>query len=122
MFIEREPLSYFCVELWNGGLQTSQTSLSLASREMNFWVLSLDQVIVILLSIVNVCKWISWGQGMVQVWGCDDMLSLRIFQDLFWHFTRVLRQYEVTKGVKSRNSGRAKNRRSWRDFVTRMKV
>jgi len=34
-------------------MQTSQTSSSLASREMNFWVLSLDHVIVILLSIVN---------------------------------------------------------------------
>jgi len=60
-------------------LQTSQTSSSLASQEMNFWVLSLDQVIVILPSIVNVCKWIPSGQGMVQVWGCDDMLSLRNF-------------------------------------------
>ena len=33
-------------------MRTSQTSSSLAS-ELNFWVLSLDQVIVILLSIVN---------------------------------------------------------------------
>jgi len=34
-------------------MQASQTSLFLASREMNFSVQSLDQVIVILLSIVN---------------------------------------------------------------------
>jgi len=34
-------------------MRTSQTSTSLASKELNFWVLSLDQVIVILLSIVN---------------------------------------------------------------------
>ena len=32
---------------------TSQTSSSLASKVLNFWVLSLDQVIFILLSIVN---------------------------------------------------------------------
>jgi len=47
----------------------------------------------------------------------DDMLSLRIFKDLFWHFDRVLRQYEVTKGVKSRNSRSAENWQSWRDFL-----
>ena len=34
-------------------MQASETSSFLASREMNFCVLSLDQVIVILLSIVN---------------------------------------------------------------------
>ena len=38
----------------NWWLLTSQTSSSLASKVLNFWVLSLDQVIVILLSIVNV--------------------------------------------------------------------
>ena len=37
----------------NWWMQTSQISSSLASSELNFWVLSLDQVIVILLSIVN---------------------------------------------------------------------
>jgi hypothetical protein len=37
----------------NWWMLTSQTSSSLASKELNFWVLSLDQVIVILLSIVN---------------------------------------------------------------------
>jgi hypothetical protein len=35
-------------------MQASRTSSFLAIREMNFWVLSLDQVIFILLSIVNV--------------------------------------------------------------------
>jgi len=40
----------------NWWMQTSQTSSSLASREMNFWVLLFDQVIVILLSIVNVAN------------------------------------------------------------------
>jgi len=34
-------------------MQASQTSSFLASMNMNFWVLSPDQVIVILLSIVN---------------------------------------------------------------------
>jgi len=34
-------------------MQSSQTNSLLASKEMNFLVLSLDQVIVILLSIVN---------------------------------------------------------------------
>ena len=37
----------------NWWILTSQTGSSLASKELNFWVLSLDQVIVILLSIVN---------------------------------------------------------------------
>ena len=37
----------------NWRMRTSQTSSSLASKVLNFWVLSLDQVIVILLSIVN---------------------------------------------------------------------
>jgi len=37
----------------NWWLHSSQTSSLLASKEMNFWVLLLDQVIVILLSIVN---------------------------------------------------------------------
>jgi len=52
-------------------MQTSQTSSSLASREMNFSVLSLDQVIVILLSIVNVAnkfledkEWFKFGVVM----------------------------------------------------------
>jgi len=33
-----------------------------------------------------------------------------------------MRQYEVTRGVKSRNSRSVGNWQSWRDFVTRMKV
>ena len=48
-------------------MRTSQTSSSLAS-ELNFWVLSLDQVIVILLSIVNFAskfhedkEWLKFG-------------------------------------------------------------
>jgi hypothetical protein len=40
----------------NWWLLTSQTSSSLASKVLNFWVLSLDQVIVILLSIVNIAS------------------------------------------------------------------
>jgi membrane protein YdbS with pleckstrin-like domain len=34
-------------------MRASQTSSSLASKVLNFWVLLLDQVIVILLSMVN---------------------------------------------------------------------
>jgi len=34
-------------------MRTSQTSSSLVSKVLNFWILSLDQVIVILLLIVN---------------------------------------------------------------------
>ena len=37
----------------NWWIHATQTSSSLASKESNFWVLSLDQVIVILLSMVN---------------------------------------------------------------------
>jgi len=55
-------------------VRTSQTSSSLASRELNFWVLSLDQVIVILLSIVNVAsefledkEWFKFGVVMTVV-------------------------------------------------------
>jgi len=40
-------------------MHSSQTSSFLASREMNIWLLSLDQVLVILLSIVNfACKFL----------------------------------------------------------------
>jgi len=43
----------------NWWLHSSQTSSLLASKEINFWVLSLDQVLVILLSIVNfACKFL----------------------------------------------------------------
>jgi len=53
-------------------MQASQTSSFLASREMNFWVLRLHQVIVILLSIVNVAskfledkEWFKFGVVMI---------------------------------------------------------
>jgi hypothetical protein len=52
-------------------MRTSQTSPSLASKVMNFWVLSLDQVIVILLSFVNIAsrfledkEWFKFGVVM----------------------------------------------------------
>ena len=52
-------------------MRTSQTSSSLASKVLNFWVLSLDQVIVILLSIVNIAsrfledkEWFKFGAVM----------------------------------------------------------
>jgi len=58
----------------NWWMQTSQTSSSLASRELNFWVLSLDQVIVILLSIVNIAsrfledkEWFKFGVMMTHM-------------------------------------------------------
>jgi len=52
-------------------MQANQIDSFLASREMNFWVLSFDQVIVILLSIVNVAnefledkEWFKFGVVM----------------------------------------------------------
>ena len=55
----------------NWWMRTGQTSSSLARKELNFWVLSLDQVIVILLSIVNVAseflekkEWFKFGVMM----------------------------------------------------------
>ena len=55
----------------NWWMRTSQTSSSLASKVLNFWVLSLDQVIVILLSIVNIAsrfledkEWFKFGAVM----------------------------------------------------------
>jgi hypothetical protein len=52
-------------------MRTSQTSPSLASKVMNFWVLSLDQVIAILLSFVNIAsrfledkEWFKFGVVM----------------------------------------------------------
>jgi len=56
---------------------------------------------------------------MVQVWGCDDMLSLRNFLDLFWHFDRVHKQFEVPRGVKSKNLWRTESTKSCHDFVSR---
>jgi len=53
-------------------MQASQNSSLLTSKEMNFWVLSLDQVIVILLSIVNFTnkfledkEWYKFGVVMI---------------------------------------------------------
>jgi len=54
---------------------------------------------------------------MVQVWGCDDMLSLRNFLDIFWRFDRVHKQYEVPRGVKSKKLWRAELNKSWRDSL-----
>jgi len=66
-------------------MQASQTSSFLTSREMNFWVLSLDNVIVILLSIVNDAN-NSLRTRNVQVWGCDDSHSFTIFSVTFMIF------------------------------------
>jgi hypothetical protein len=58
----------------NWWMRTSQTSSSLASKVLSFWVLSLDQVIVILLSIVNIAsrfledkEWFKFGVVMTVV-------------------------------------------------------
>jgi len=45
------------------------------------------------------------------------MLSLRNFLDLFWHFDRVYKQFEVSRGVKSKKLSRAELNKSWRDFL-----
>jgi len=42
------------------------------------------------------------------------MLSLRNFYYLFWHFDRVLRQYEVSRGVKK--LWRVESNKSWHDI------
>jgi len=47
----------------------------------------------------------------------DDMLLLRTFLDLFWHFDKVHKQFEVPRGVKSKKLWRAKLNKSWRDFL-----
>jgi len=47
----------------------------------------------------------------------DDMLSLRNFLHLFWHFDRVHKQFEVPSGVKSKKLWRAELNKSWRDFL-----
>ena len=48
-----EPYFKYLRGVVNWWMRTSQTSSSLASKVLNFWVLLLDQVIVILLSIVS---------------------------------------------------------------------
>jgi len=53
MLIECKSYSFLLRGVVNRRMQASQTSSLLASKELNFWVLSLDQVTVILLSIVN---------------------------------------------------------------------
>ena len=70
-------------------MQASQTSSFLASREMNFCVLSLDQVIVILLCIVNVAKkfledkeWFQCGVVMT----CCHYVFLRTYFDILIEF------------------------------------
>jgi len=54
---------------------------------------------------------------MVQVWGCDGMLSLRNFLDLFWHFDRVHKQFVVHMGVKSKKLWRVELNKLWRDSL-----
>lgn len=78
----------------NWWLLTSQTSSSLASKVLNFWVLSLDQVIVILLSIVNIAsrfledkEWFKFGVVMT----VSHLLFLESFYDNF-EFTSKLKQ------------------------------
>ena len=75
-------------------MRTSQTISSLASRELNFWVLSLDQVIVILLSIVNIAsrfledkEWFKFGVVMT----VRHFRFLESFYDIF-EFTSKLKQ------------------------------
>ena len=66
-----EPYFKYLRGVVNWWMHTSQTSSSLASKVLNFWVLSLDQVIVILLSIVNIAsrfledkEWFKFGVVM----------------------------------------------------------
>jgi len=73
----------------NWRLLTSQTSSSIASRELNFLVLSLDQVIVILLSIVNVAsefledkEWFKFGVVMT----CCHYVIFRTYFDILIEF------------------------------------
>jgi len=49
----------------------------------------------------------------------DDMLSLRNFMDLFWHFDRVHKQFEVPRGVKSKNLWRTESNKSCHNFLSR---
>jgi hypothetical protein len=42
-----------------------------------------------------------------------------IFRTYFDHFDRVMRQYEVSRGVKSKKFGRTKSFKSWRDLLSR---
>ena len=53
---------------------------------MNFWVLSLDQVIVILLSIVNVANKILEDKEWFKFGVCDDSQSFTVFSVIFMIF------------------------------------
>jgi len=73
----------------NWWVLTSQTSSSLASKVLNFWVLSVDQVIVILLSIVNVTskfledkEWFKFGVVMT----CCHYVIFRSYFDILIEF------------------------------------
>jgi hypothetical protein len=63
-----EPYFKYLRGVVNWWMHTSQTSSSLASKVLNFWVLLLDQVIVILLSIVSFTiedkEWFKFGVVM----------------------------------------------------------
>jgi len=53
---------------------------------------------------------------------CDDMFSLRNFMDLFWHFDRVLKQLEGSRGVKKQEKTKeleATQRGAFDGIVTR---
>ena len=88
----------------NWWLLTSQTSSSLASKVLNFWVLSLDQVIVILLSIVNVTskfledkEWFKFGVVMT----CCHYVIFRTYFDNLIEFWGNMRWLGVLKARKS---------------------
>jgi hypothetical protein len=90
----------------NWWLLTSQTSSSLASKVLNFWILSLDQVMVILLSIVNVTskfledkEWFKFGIVMT----VSHSLFLESFYDIF-EFTSKLKQQEKQEKTEKRAS------------------
>jgi len=77
-------------------MRTSQTSSSLASKDLNFWVLPLDQVIVILLLIVNIASRFledkEWFKFVV-VMTVRHFTFLESIYDIF-EFTSKLKQQE----------------------------
>jgi len=104
----------------NWWMRTSQTSSSLASKVLNFWVLSLDQVIVILLSIVNFAskflkdnEWFKFGVVMTS---CHYV----IFYVIWSHFGVHKATYAARKAEKLNKIQRMKTChdlvKTWHDF------
>ena len=88
----------------NRWLRTSRASSFLASKVLNSGVAITWSGHCYFTVDCQEYKLIPWGQGTVQVWGCDDMLSLRNFGNLFRQIWYSSEQYECPDAAEKRKN------------------